>query len=218
MQSNHNSPASSDRALYEERTPSNYSPTPAQLPTSPGNTPYRPMITVSDEQSPSGSPPPLAGTTALNSPWEGPNPSTFVLTPSAPVSPRTTAGILAANQSIPPETLRQLCNSLLNTIRIREEGHTQHHEQLKHQLRAQTQQQQQQQQRIDQLDEALTRANRRVAGFTEEFEIAPTPEYKRYNGQCPNFFIPKEWDLKVYPLWVKRGEDGRVYGYIEGQS
>jgi hypothetical protein len=100
----------------------------------------------------------------------------------APLSPRSTAALLAANPHVPKETMRQIAAGLLRTIEEREAAHSTE---------------------VWELREKLLRLEELVG---EEDSDQPPEGYIRNNGKIPNFDIPMDDGLYLPAKWIKLHE------------
>jgi hypothetical protein len=97
----------------------------------------------------------------------------------APLSPCSTASLLAANTHIPEETMRQITAGLLRTIEERESTHNT---------------------KIWELREKLLRLEELVG---DEDSDEPPEGYIRNNGKIPNFDIPMDNGLYLPARFIK---------------
>jgi hypothetical protein len=100
----------------------------------------------------------------------------------APLSPRSTASLLAANPHIPEETMRQIAAGLLRTIEEREAAHSTE---------------------VWDLREKLLRLEELVG---DEDSDHPPEGYIRNNNKIPNFDIPMDDGLYLPAKWIKLHE------------
>jgi hypothetical protein len=108
----------------------------------------------------------------------------------APLSPRSTASLLAANTHIPEETMCQIAAGLLRTIEERESAHSTE---------------------IWELREKLLRLEELVG---DEDSDEPPEGYIRNNSKIPNFDIPMDDGLYLPAKWIKlhSGDYTKAFG------
>jgi len=126
------------------------------------------------------------------------------------MSPNTVATALALNQDMSVDTLRNLANSLLATIRTRAEAHG-------HLVDTTTEEIQELRTELEQTRDSLGLANKHLEEFVEAFEVPPDG-FEENTGQAPRFFIPLGEGVEVPPKWVKRLRGEKVAGYTSRQN
>jgi hypothetical protein len=110
----------------------------------------------------------------------------------APLSPRSTASLLAANPHIPEETMHQIAAGLLRTIKEREAAHNTE---------------------IWDLREKLLRLEELVGDADSD---QPPKGYIRNDNKIPNFDIPMDDGLYLPAKWIKlyEGDYTKAFGLI----
>jgi hypothetical protein len=108
----------------------------------------------------------------------------------APLSPRSTTSLLAANTHIPEETMHQIAAGLLRTIEEHESAHNTE---------------------VWELHEKLLRLEELVG---DEDSDEPPEGYTRNNGKIPNFDIPMDDGLYLLAKFIKlhSGDYTKAFG------